>query len=132
MCSSPKCNLTFELSNPKHLRNWHNIFNGRLSISLTAMAFVVGTFIQVRMVLFLRSSKIRKTDIDEMILLEQESVQQSRLSSQFAYQCCNLPQLSNTPKNVPFHLNLHCNLNFDVFKMGFKRRLTILLILAPM
>ena len=36
------------------------------------MAFVVGTFIQVRMVLFLRSSKIRKTDIDELILLEQE------------------------------------------------------------
>ena len=36
------------------------------------MAFVVGTFIQVRMVLFLRSCKIRKTDIDELILLEQE------------------------------------------------------------
>ena len=38
------------------------------------MAFVVGSFIQVRMVLFLRSSKIRKTDIDELILLEQEQI----------------------------------------------------------
>ena len=41
---------------------------------ITAMAFVVGSFIQVRMVLFLRSSKIRKTDIDELILLEQEQI----------------------------------------------------------
>ena len=45
---------------------------------------------------------------------DQGSVQQSRLSSQ--YQCCNLPQLSNTQKNVPFHLNLHLR----VFKISFK------------
>ena len=41
--------------------------------------------------------------------LLQGSVQQSCLSSQFAFQCCNLPQLL---KSVPFHLNLHFNLQF--------------------
>ena len=43
------------------------------------------------------------------------SVQQSRLSSQFEFQCCNL---LNTQKTGPFYLNLH--FNFEVFKMGFK------------
>ena len=43
---------------------------------------------------------------------EQGSVQQSRLSSQFAFQCRNLPQLSNTQKYVQFHLNLHFKLKF--------------------
>ena len=38
------------------------------------------------------------------------SVQQSRLPSQFAFQRCNLPQLLNTRKNLPFHHNLHVNL----------------------
>ena len=42
----------------------------------------------------------------------QGSVQQSPLSSQFAFRCCNLPQLLNTQKNVPFHLNLHLNPQF--------------------
>ena len=42
----------------------------------------------------------------------QGSVQQSRLVSQFVFQCCNLPQLCNTQKNVQFHLNLHFNLQF--------------------
>ena len=42
----------------------------------------------------------------------QGSVQRSRLPSQFAFQCCNLPQLLNTQKNVPLHLNLHFNLQF--------------------
>ena len=42
----------------------------------------------------------------------QGSVQQSRLSSQFASQCCNLQQLLSTPKSLPFHLNLHFNLQF--------------------
>ena len=37
-------------------------------------------------------------------------VQQSPLSSQFAFQCSNLPQLLNTQKNVQFLLNLHFNL----------------------
>ena len=40
------------------------------------------------------------------------SVQQSRLSSQFAFHCCNLPQLLNPQNNVLFHLNLHFNLHF--------------------
>ena len=38
------------------------------------------------------------------------------LSSQFAFQCCNLPQLLNTQKNLPFHLSLHINL--EALKMG--------------
>ena len=37
----------------------------------------------------------------------QVSVQQSRLSSQFVFQCCNL---LNIQKNLPFHLNLNFNL----------------------
>ena len=52
----------------------------------------------------------------------QESVQQSHLSSQFLFQWCNLLQLLNTQKNVPFHLNLHLNLTFcgvqNKFQMG--------------
>ena len=44
--------------------------------------------------------------------ISQGSVQQSRLPSQFAFQCCNLPQPLNTQKNVPFHINLHFNLPF--------------------
>ena len=43
---------------------------------------------------------------------DQGSVQQSRLSSQFVFQCCNLPQLMNFQKNVPFHVNLNFNLQF--------------------
>ena len=43
---------------------------------------------------------------------EQGSVQQSRLSSQFAFQCRNLLQLLNTRKNIPLHLNLRFNLQF--------------------
>ena len=42
------------------------------------------------------------------------SVQQSRLSSQFAFHCCNLQQLLNTQKNVPFHLSFA----FKSFKWG--------------
>ena len=43
----------------------------------------------------------------------QASVQQSpRLSSKFVFPCCTLPQLLNTQKNVPYHLNLHINLQF--------------------
>ena len=42
----------------------------------------------------------------------QGSVQQSRLSSHFALQCCNLPQLLTTQLNLQFHLNLHFNLQF--------------------
>ena len=42
----------------------------------------------------------------------QGSVQQSRLSSQFVFQCWNLPQLLNTQKNVQFHLILHINVQF--------------------
>ena len=59
------------------------------------------------------------------------SVQQSSLLSQFAFQCCNFPQLLKTLKNVPFHLILNLNLNFEVFKMGFKWGMTALFILAP-
>ena len=45
------------------------------------------------------------------------SVQQSSLLSQFLFQCCNLPQL--TQENVPFHLNWHITiLNFDLLKMS--------------
>ena len=40
------------------------------------------------------------------------SVLQSRLPSKLAFQCCKLPQLLNTQQNVPFHLNLHFNLQF--------------------
>ena len=43
----------------------------------------------------------------------QGSVQWSRLSSQFAFQCCNLSQLLNTQKSVPFHLNMHKHFNFQ-------------------
>ena len=46
----------------------------------------------------------------EIIL--QGSVHQSRLSSRFAFQCWNLPQLLSTRKNVQFHLNLCFNLSF--------------------
>ena len=42
----------------------------------------------------------------------QGSVQQSRLSSQYVFQCCNLPQLLNAQKNVPFGLKLYFNLQF--------------------
>ena len=41
--------------------HWSDVmFSVRPSLSPKAMALVVGTFIQVRMVLYLRSSKIRK------------------------------------------------------------------------
>ena len=30
----------------------------------------------------------------------------------FEFHCCNLPQLLNTQKSVPFHLNAHFNLQF--------------------
>ena len=53
-------------------------------------------------------------------MLELGSVQQSRLSSQFSFQCCNLPQLLNTLKNVPCHLNLHINLQFEDVQNGFQ------------
>ena len=43
---------------------------------------------------------------------DQGGVQQSRLSSQFSFQCYDLQQLLKTQKNVPFHLNLHSNLQF--------------------
>ena len=49
----------------------------------------------------------------------QGSAQLSRLSSQFAFHCRNLPQLLNTYKNVPFHLNLHINLQFLGVQNGF-------------
>ena len=50
---------------------------------------------------------------------EQGSVQQSRLSSQFVFQCCYLLQLLNTQKNVPFNLNLHFDLQFWGVQNGF-------------
>ena len=45
------------------------------------------------------------------------SVQQSPISSQFAFQCCNLPQLKKIDQFI-----LICNaiFNFEEFKMGFK------------
>ena len=51
-------------------------------------------------------------------LTDQGSVQQFRLSSQFWFQCCNLPQLLYTQKNVPFHLNLNFNLQFQGVQNG--------------
>ena len=39
-------------------------------------------------------------------------VQRTRLSSQFAFKCCNLPQLLNTQKNAELHLNMHLNPRF--------------------
>ena len=44
------------------------------------------------------------------------SVQQSRLSSQFVFQCCNLPL--RKMHCFMFHLNLHFILNFKLLKMG--------------
>ena len=64
---------------------------------------------------------VRRVSLDAVVRREwqgnrrrppQESVQQSRPSSQLAFQCCNLPPLLNTPKNVPFQLNLNFNLLF--------------------
>ena len=49
---------------------------------------------------------------DMWIVVIMGSVHQSRLPSQFAFQCFNFPQLLNTQKNVLFHLNLHFNLQF--------------------
>ena len=46
----------------------------------------------------------------------QGSVQQSRLSSQFVFQCCNLPL--RKMHCFMFHLNLHFILNFKLLKMG--------------
>ena len=43
---------------------------------------------------------------DDLLHHAREVFQQSRLSSQFAFQYCNLPQLLNNQKNVPFHLKL--------------------------
>ena len=54
----------------------------------------------------------RKRRLDRNKITDQGSVQQSRLSSQFALQCCNLLHLLNTKKNIPFHLNLNFNLQF--------------------
>ena len=51
------------------------------------------------------------TPSDAFFLANQGSgQQQSRLSSQIYFQCCNLLQLLNTQKNMPFHLNLHFDL----------------------
>ena len=50
----------------------------------------------------------------------QGSVQQSRLSSQFEFQCFNFPQQLNTRKNVSFHLNLNVNLQFWGVQNGFQ------------
>ena len=49
-------------------------------------------------------------------ILAQESVQQSCLSSPFAFQCCNMLQLLNTLKNELHNLNLHLNLNLRCSK----------------
>ena len=52
-----------------------------------------------------------KLDIsDEMRDAVQGSLPQSRLSSHFAFQCCNLPQLLNTQKL--YHFTSICNLQF--------------------
>ena len=56
------------------------------------------------------------------------SVQHSCLSSQFAFQCFNLPQLLNTPKMYHFTSISISIFNFDVFKMSFKWGMTVLLI----
>ena len=40
-----------------------------------------------------------------------EVFQQSRLSSQFAFQCCNFRKELYTHKHLKFHLNLHFNLH---------------------
>ena len=49
------------------------------------------------------------------------SVQLSRLSSQFAFQCCNLPQQFTLRKTYNFISICISNFSFDVFKMGFER-----------
>ena len=56
---------------------------------------------------------------------DQGSVQQSRLSSQFAFQPRNFSQLFNTQKNVPFCISIF---NLEVYKMGFKSGMAVLLI----
>ena len=53
------------------------------------------------------------------------SVQQSRLSSQFAFQHCNLPQLRKMSHFISICIWIF---NFDVFKMGIKWGMTVLLI----
>ena len=55
---------------------------------------------------------------DSRLFLGFREVQQSRLSSQFAFQCCDLPQLLNTEKNVPFSLNLQLIFKFEVFRVS--------------
>ena len=59
------------------------------------------------------------------------SVKQSRLLSQFAFPCCNLLQLLNTPKM--YHCITFCIsiFNFEVFKMDFKWGIKVILIWAP-
>ena len=56
------------------------------------------------------------------LIVAMGSVQQSRLSSQFEFHCCNFPQLLDTQKNVQFHLNLHFNLQFTGVQNWFEPR----------
>ena len=56
-----------------------------------------------------------------LVDLSQGSDQQSRLSSQFAFKCCNVLQLLlNTQENVQFHLNLHFNIQIRAVQNGFQ------------
>ena len=55
---------------------------------------------------------MRKMREDDEENFHQGRVQQSLLLSQFVIQCCNLSQLLNTQKSVPYHLNLYFNLQF--------------------
>ena len=50
----------------------------------------------------------------------QESVHQSRLSSQLAFQCWNLPQLLNAQKKYHFISICISIFNLEVLKIGFK------------
>ena len=81
----------------------------------------------------LRSFFTRYGEVVEVVIMyDQGSVQQSRLSSEFAFQCCNLLQLLNTQKKMYQFISICISIfNFEVFKMGFKWGLTVLLIRAP-
>ena len=76
-----------------------------------SFVILVVKIIFIALIIFMCCSRRRKNKQPQMVVV-QASVQQSCPSSQFAFQCCNLPQLLNTRKNVLVNLNIHFNLKF--------------------
>ena len=69
-------------------------------------------------------SALSTTGIPRLAMPDPGSVQQSGLSSQLAPMCYNLQHHLNTALCISIF-------NFEMFKMGFKREMTVLLIWSP-